>query len=142
MQFRSGVLLLTAFAALAYAAPAALHRLVYEEPDLAAAQAQLDRKLAAVRARNKVKHTLIGELIEGQLSLSEVTDEFIRLNREDPERLANIRAMFPGADERESTARQVIAWTEETLKWRRDPTSEACRRVRDRLEAERREMSQ
>jgi hypothetical protein len=110
-----------------------------EEIDMKAVQTQrmeLDRQSAALDARDKVRRRLIGELIDGQLSLSEVTDKFMRLNREPPEIARAIRDSYPAVDERASSARQVFVYAEGELARRDDLSSEQRQRVLGRLEAE------
>jgi hypothetical protein len=114
-----------------------------EVPEPATVQAkrrEFDLQLEAVQARIKARHLLVCGLVEDRLSLAEVTDEFMELNRESPDAGANIRQIYAGADERQSTARQVIGYTERELEARHDLTPEARRRVLERLEAELREM--
>jgi hypothetical protein len=114
-----------------------------EVPEPATVQArrrEFDQQLETILARSKVRHLLVCELIESRLSLAEVTDEFMELNREGLDAGANIRQMYPGANERQCTAHQVIGYTERELEARRDLTPEARRRVLERLEAELREM--
>lgn len=136
-------LALLGFGVLACAVAVRCDRQGGEEPNPAGAQSrrrELDRQLEATHARREARHRLAGELIEGRLTLAEATDEFMRLNREEPNTAANIHLMFPGADERQSTARQVLIYAEDALEERRDLTPEARRRVLERLEAELRKM--
>jgi hypothetical protein len=74
------------------------------------AEARLDAEYDAVARRMAVKEALVGELIAGRASLADVTDRFQELNRDQPETMAVLRRVYPSADARETTARNVLGY--------------------------------
>jgi hypothetical protein len=73
-----------------------------------------DPTLGARLSRNselvEYKQYVARELVAGRMSLAEAADEFLRVNAEDPKVLASILEKYPGADEREKSAHNVIAF--------------------------------
>jgi len=61
-----------------------------------------------IQQRIVVKEMKIGELIAGRLSLAEVTDEFLAMNRDQPGYMVSIRVQYTGRTDREKVARNVI----------------------------------
>lgn len=95
-----------------------------ETTDLIAADGEVQNRIAA-------KESLISDLIEGRMTLAEVTARFVVLNASHPAYLSTIRAHYAGRSDLEKTARNVIDYAKARCT---DPAVRA--RVVGRLEAE------
>lgn len=70
----------------------------------------LDDRLARTAEGVAYKQFLVGEMLAGRMTLGQVADEFLRVNAEDPAILQSILEKYPGADDREKSAHNVIAF--------------------------------
>jgi hypothetical protein len=102
----------------------------YSDPDQDAVLRDLEARRTTVMARITYKEELIDRLIDGQATLEEVSDEFLRLNRDTPA-LVIIRSLYPGSGDEEKSARNVI----EFVRSRMLPTARNAD-VMDRLQRE------
>lgn len=103
---------------------------VAPDPETRDTHRRLAAKLDAVVARMHYKERLVDELIAGRADLMSVADEFLRMNREEPECLAILRRHFPGETDREVAARNVIDYVAPRVK----PADRAA--IRQRLDRE------
>ncbi|MFO0852149.1 MAG: hypothetical protein U0871_26830 [Gemmataceae bacterium] len=103
---------------------------VAPDPETREAHRRLAAKLDAVVARMHHKEWLVDELIAGRADLMTVADEFLRMNREEPQCLAVLRRHFPGGSDREVAARNVIEYVAPRVK----PADRVA--VRQRLDRE------
>ncbi|MDB5310242.1 MAG: hypothetical protein JWO38_4444 [Gemmataceae bacterium] len=98
--------------------------------------AELDEERDAARASTEVRGQLVEELIAGRLSLAEVAEYILQLNRDRTGWLVALRLAYPTAvDDRERAARSVLAAVEmDTIG---DPSrqSETNKRLRAELMA-------
>jgi len=76
---------------------------------------RLDRISCHLIRRIHVKDALVSNLIEGRMTLKEVTAQFLLLNKDDPVIMQEIRRMYPGATEVEASARNVISYAGSSL---------------------------
>ena len=69
---------------------------------------------ASVRQRMDYKEDLIRQLIAGRLTLQQVSEEFLRVNRqmEMPEVMNQIRLRYAGSGDEEKIARNVLEFVE------------------------------
>jgi len=74
------------------------------------AREDLDAEDTEIRRRIAVKEALVAELIDGHVSLADVTARFLAINATRPHYMAAIRQSFPGATDQEKTARNVISY--------------------------------
>jgi hypothetical protein len=74
-----------------------------------AVRRDLEARLQAVKLRTEYKSVLIDRLVAGEATLAEVTDEFLRLNRDTPA-LGVIRLYLPGSSDEEKTAHNVVEY--------------------------------
>jgi hypothetical protein len=135
-MFRLPVSLLTAFTALAavaailtadpdQAAPAAARNVVSsDDPNVD----KLNLRTYHFAARIAYKDSLIRELVAGRATLAQVSDEFLRLNEEEPASLEVLRRCYPGPGDEERSAHNVLGYV---LRFQL-PADEAAR-VLDRL---------
>ena len=70
----------------------------------------LRERLERNHASAAYKEYLVRELVVGRMTLADVADEFLRVNAEEPPVLASILRDFPGANDREKSAHNVIAF--------------------------------
>lgn len=103
---------------------------VAPDPETRETHRRLAARLDAVMARMHHKERLVDELIAGRADLMTVADEFLRMNREEPECLAVLRRHFPGGSDREVAARNVIEYAAPRVK----PADRVA--VRQRLDRE------
>lgn len=71
---------------------------------------QLDVIDKELRRQIEIKDTLIDELIAGETTLSEVTSQFLIMNRNQPTSMSLVQRDYPGATDEEKTARNVISF--------------------------------
>ena len=86
-----------------------------EDPALTAVNHDLDRRLEAVAARSAYKEDLTDQLLAGRITLAAAADAFLRLNQDVPDRLEAMRLHFPGVDDREMSARNVIEYARQRV---------------------------
>lgn len=86
-----------------------------DDPELSAVNQTLDQRLEAVAARTAYKEDLVDQLLAGRATLAAVADNFLRVNAESPECLAVMRMHFPGTDDRETSARNVIEYAHQRV---------------------------
>jgi hypothetical protein len=77
------------------------------DPEIVATSQQLDARQAATLDRLMYKEELIDRLIAGDLTLAEVADEFLRMNRDTPVKTA-VRRSYHGSGDGEKSARNVL----------------------------------
>lgn len=77
-----------------------------EDPSMAA----MNLRTYEVRSRIAYKESLIGELIAGRATLAQVSDEFLRLNEDEPAAMVVLRARYPGSGDEERSANNVISF--------------------------------
>ena len=70
--------------------------------------AELDRELAAVNARSRVKDELIRDLIDEKTTLREVAGRVLAMNSECKGYMTGLRSRFEGLSDEELTARVVL----------------------------------
>ena len=70
----------------------------------------LQGRLSQNDAVVKYKDYLVREMLGGRMTLAEVADEFLRVNAEQPKVLAGVLEKYPGANDREKSAHNVIAF--------------------------------
>jgi hypothetical protein len=77
-------------------------------------QVERERALVAqdddIRRRIEVKETLITDLIAGRATLTDVTAQFLSLNRAQPHYLQTLRAAYPSPTDEETVARTVLGF--------------------------------
>ena len=71
---------------------------------------RLDAEDEYVRRRIDLKDTIVHDLLAEKVTLAEATDRFAELNARCPRTEAAVREYFPGATDREKTARNVISF--------------------------------
>jgi hypothetical protein len=85
-----------------------------DDPAAPLDESKLDPTLRGRLAQNDAavnyKDYLVRELIDGRMTLAEVADEFLRVNAEEPAILESILKKYPGADDREKSAHNVLAF--------------------------------
>ncbi len=86
-----------------------------EDPELTAVNHDLDRRLEAVAARTAYKEDLTDQLLAGRVTLAAAADGFLRVNQDVPECLSAMRLHFPGVDDREMSARNVIEYARQRV---------------------------
>jgi hypothetical protein len=72
---------------------------------------ELNEEIEESRNRVAIKEHLIELLVSGEMSLKDVTDEFLELNRGHNNYMIMIRRTFNGSTDREKIARNVLAFT-------------------------------
>jgi hypothetical protein len=77
--------------------------------------ALLDRRDEVVRGRLEAKTVVVGQLLDGRLTLAEAAAWFKSLNESPADYPAVRHGEFPGASEGERLCRQVINWVEAEL---------------------------
>lgn len=75
-----------------------------------ARERNLDVEDDGIRRRIEVKETLVAELIAGQTTLAEVTDQFLTLNRPHENYMHALRSAYPAATDDETIARAVLGF--------------------------------
>ena len=101
-----------------------------------ARELELEAAHEAVTRRIRIKDALVRDLIDGHLTLAEVVDQFAALTGPDQRGMWLIRAIYPGADDREKLTANVLQYVRIALN--RDPSRRE--EVLARLRAERRKM--
>jgi TnpA family transposase len=81
----------------------------YADAEEIAVRRDLQARQEAVAARIAFKDELIGRLIAGQATLTEVSGEFLRMN-EGTVAMALIRDRYPGSSDEEKTAHNVLEY--------------------------------
>lgn len=71
---------------------------------------ELRERLTRNDAVVKYKDYLVREMLDGRMTLTEVADEFLRVNAEQPRILEAVLEKYPGANEREKSAHNVLAF--------------------------------
>ncbi|MFO0822457.1 MAG: hypothetical protein U0792_04950 [Gemmataceae bacterium] len=94
---------------------------------------ELENSDQEVWRRIEIKESLVHQLIEGRLSLAEVTRQFLVMNQDRPGYMEVIRATYAGSNDEEKTARNVISYV--TVELSR-ASSEQQAEVLERLEYE------
>ncbi|HET6576248.1 MAG TPA: hypothetical protein VFG68_21785 [Fimbriiglobus sp.] len=84
------------------------------DPEANAVSRELQVRQDAVIARIEYKDALIDQLIAGQTTLTEVTGEFLALNR-GTHILTMIRAMYSGTNDEEKSARNVLDYVRQRM---------------------------
>lgn len=102
----------------------------YSDPELDAVRSELQARQDAVCARIAYKDELIDRLIAGEATLAEVAGEFLFLNQ-DTQTLDKVRSMYPGSDDEEKSARNVLDY----VRCRNLPTKTNARLI-ERLQRE------
>ena len=114
MMSRCSVSVLTTFAVSACVAA-----ILTADPERAAATAAvaptptdtaLDARGYHIAARIACKNALVDELIAGRATLAQVSDEFLRMNEEEPAILLILRHRYPGSGDEERSAHNVIGY--------------------------------
>ena len=77
------------------------------DPEMDAERRRMQAQLESAVARIAYKDELINRLIADQATLAEVAGEFLRMNQTTPA-LGIIRDLYPGSDDEEKSARNVI----------------------------------
>jgi hypothetical protein len=90
--------------------------------------ARLNTRTYEFAIRIAYKDSLIRELVAGRTTLARVSDEFLRLNEEEPVELRVVRERCPGSGDEEKSAHNVLGFV---LQLRLPADEEA--RVLDRL---------
>lgn len=72
--------------------------------------AKLNARTYELAARIAYKDSLVRELIAGRATLAQVSDEFLRLNEEEPVALKVVRDRYPGSGDEEKSANNVIGY--------------------------------
>jgi hypothetical protein len=97
------------------AADVRLHDSTEEDAWLGPDAAAIAQERAAIAAQQKwvadrieLKGKYVRELIDGRLSLAQVTAEFVRLNEEYPAARDHVRFRYAGSSDEEKTARNVL----------------------------------
>src|SRR5262245_45805407 len=101
---------------------------------------EIEETRILLRKRIEVKERLVDEIIDGRLTLPEVTEQFMQLNQTYPEIVTHTRERYPGATDREKTARQVLCYIHSQFRMRPELTAEQRDRVLQRVEAQLQEM--
>lgn len=70
----------------------------------------LDAQTYHIAARIAYKESLIRELIAGRTTLARVSDEFLRLNEEEPTTMNVLRTSYPGSGDEERSAHNVLEY--------------------------------
>jgi hypothetical protein len=77
--------------------------------------ALLDRRTEVVRRRLDAKNEIVGQLVDGRLTLAEAAAWFKALNESPADCPAVPHGEFPGASEGERLCRQVMSWVRADL---------------------------
>ena len=88
----------------------------FDDPQLKADRDKMDAHQNEVGQRIAYKNALITELLAGRATLSEVTDEFLRLNQDLPTAMVIIRAKHPVQSDEELSALNVLDYVAERIK--------------------------
>src|SRR5258708_39418830 len=72
-------------------------------------QQELDAVGDRVMRRVSLKLEITNDLLGRRITLAQATEQFLSLNRSDPELMTMTRFTYPAASDEESVARQVIA---------------------------------
>lgn len=78
--------------------------------DESALDPALRNRLSQNDAVVNYKDYLVRELLDGRMTLAEVADEFLRVGAEQPRVLEAILEKYPGANDREKSAHNVLAF--------------------------------
>src|SRR5207302_800885 len=100
---------LAAVAAILTADPdqsAAAGNVVSSDPEVA----RLNARTYHLASRIAYKDSLIRELVAGRATLAQVSDEFLRLNQEEPAAMFVLRSRYPGSGDEERSANNVIGF--------------------------------
>jgi hypothetical protein len=71
---------------------------------------ELEQHGNSVKARIQFKEAAVDELLAGLIGLREAANQFLEMNRHQPDALANLRLHFRGATDEERCAAQVISY--------------------------------
>lgn len=93
-----------------------------------AAVAALNNRTYEIAARISYKESLVRELVAGRATLAQVSDEFLRLNEEEPAMMLVLRGSYAGSGDEERSANNVLGY----LRQLRLPADEEAR-LFDRL---------
>lgn len=138
-MFRNPVSLLTLITSLAAvaailaadpeptAATTTINHVQTNDPDAA----RLNARTYELAARIAYKNSLVAELVAGRATLAQVSDEFLRLNEEEPAELLVVRERYPGSGDEEKSANNVLGY----VRMLRLPADEEAR-LFDRLDRE------
>jgi hypothetical protein len=83
---------------------AATNRILASDPEMA----RLNVRTYELGARIAYKDLLVQELVAGRATLAQVSDEFLRLNEEEPAELHVLRHRYPGSGDEEKSANNVL----------------------------------
>lgn len=91
--------------------------LVYEEQlrECRNQRVELDAETDDLLRRITLKRAMIAELVAGRTTLDDVTERFPELSSTHPQSLKSLRESYPGATDREKTARKVISYALEEV---------------------------
>jgi hypothetical protein len=109
-----------------------LERQVQENEQRAA---ELDRFDAVVRGRLEEKLRLTAGVLDGRVTLRQAAARFTELNARQPAMTEQVRSVYPGRTEEESTCRQVLGFAESRVTRERPDQREAFDRLREEFEA-------
>ena len=96
---------------------------------------RLDEEDATVRQRIVVKEALIDQLIEGNMTLADVTTAFLQLDQDRPASSPSIRSILPGKTDQEKLIKNVMTYIEMRI-----PDKNHLAKVMLRLDDERARM--
>jgi hypothetical protein len=114
-----------------------LARQLHEGEQRAAA---LDRRDRAVLARLDEKLRLADDLLDGRKTLRQAAARFTELNAQAPVMTEQVRSLFPGRTEEESSCRQVLDFVESETRFRNQNKRSALLRLHEELEGVLREQ--
>ena len=77
---------------------------------------ELKTNRGLINQRIALRNTLAQELIDNRITLPMATEHFLTMNRHDPDTMTTIRLAFPGKNDEESTALQVIQYVKNRLR--------------------------
>jgi hypothetical protein len=89
--------------------PGADSTVAYSDLEVDATYQQLDACLKATQSRMAYKEELIQRLIVGELTLEDVSTEFLRMNK-DTAAMGLLRHLYSGASDEEVSARNVLEY--------------------------------
>jgi hypothetical protein len=105
--------------AIVVANPSAPEKIVTEwksdDPEIVATQRKMDTQQHELAQRMMYKEVMITDLLAGKCTLAEVSDEFLRMNRELPSALTVIRSKYPAKSDEELSALNVLDYVNERL---------------------------
>lgn len=109
--------------------------LQYSMEEVAERGRRLDEEDATVRQRIVVKEALIDQLIEGNMTLADVTTAFLQLDQDRPASSPSIRSILPGKTDQEKLIKNVMTYIEMRI-----PDKNHLAKVMLRLDDERARM--